>query len=329
MNEIGSEPVPEGELQDTKDFLIGSFPLQIETPQQVASQVTSIRLLGLPPESLFDFRERVAALDADAVRAAARSNIRTQDVLIVAAGDATQLREQLSTLGHVRIEDVEGRPMSLADLAPQGPSLTLDASGLQPDTFTYQILAGGNEVARTTRSLTRQDDGLIRFGSEIAGPQRVTQEVVFDEAFGLVSSRHEISAAGQSVTVEARVEDGRIVGAIELPGGTQEIEMAAPEGIMVGDMVELALRVAPLEEGLEMSFPLAVLQTESVENVTLTVAERAEVTVPAGTFDAFRVEMAGPEAQTFWVEAAAPHRVLRIQVAGQPLSVELMGEDGG
>lgn len=330
MNEIRSVPVPDDELQDTKDFLVGSFPLQIETPQQVASQVTSIRLLGLPPESLFDFRERVAALDAEAVRAAARTNIRTQDVLIVAAGDATQLRDQLSTLGHVRVEDVEGRPMSLADLAPQGPSMALDASALQPDTVTYQVLAGGNEVGRIVRSLTRLDGGQIRFGSDVdAGPQRVTQEVVVDEAFGLVSSRHEISSAGQSFTVEARVEDGRIVGIIELPGGTQEIEMAAPEGVMVGDMIELALRVAPLAEGLEMRFPLAVLQTESVENVTLTVAERAEVTVPAGTFDAFRVEMTGPENQTFWVEAAAPHRVLRIQGAGQPLSVELLGEDGG
>jgi hypothetical protein len=87
--------------------------------------------------------------------------------------------------------------------------------------------------------------------------------------------------------------------------------------------------VMTLEVGRELSLPMAVLQTETVENVVLRVAERGEVTVPAGTFDAYRVEMTGPEAQTFWVEAAAPHRVLRIQAGGQPLSLELTARGGG
>ena len=47
------------------------------------------------------------------------------------------------------------------------------------------------------------------------------------------------------------------------------------------------------------------------------------------TFQAFRVEMSGAEAQTFWVEAEAPHRILRIQLAGQPLSLELVEGAGG
>jgi zinc protease len=327
---IRREAVPEDELQDTKDFLVGSFPLQIETPQQVAAQVTSTRLLGLPIASLETFRERVSALDPPSVRAAAERYLRPQDILIVAAGDANRLRDQLSTLGHVRVEDAEGRPLTLADLSPRAPSETVDPSGLVPDTLEYEVRVQGNVVGRAVRMITRPEPGRIRFASEVeAGPQTVNQEVMLTDAFELISSRNEIAAMGQTFTLEAWVEDGRLVGEIDLPGQSQEIEMAAPDGVVVSDMVELALRVMTLEVGRELSLPMAVLQTETVENVVLRVAERGEVTVPAGTFDAYRVEMTGPEAQTFWVEAAAPHRVLRIQAGGQPLSLELTARGGG
>lgn len=330
IEQVRSEPIPADELQDTKDFLIGSFPLQIETPQQVASQVTSTRLLGLPIEQLETFRERVAALDAAAVQDAANRYLRPQDILVVVAGDANILREQLTSLGHVRVEDAEGRPLTLADLSPQGPSMALDGSRLAPDTLEYEVRIQGNTVGRAVRTLTRPEEGRVSFTSDVeAGPQRVFQEVVFTDAFELVSSRNEISAMGQTFTIEARVEDGRIVGAMNLPQQQQDIEMAAPEGVVVSDMVELALRVMDLEVGAELRLPMAVLQTESVDNVTLRVEELGEVTVPAGTFEAYRVEMTGPENQTFWVEAAAPHRVLVVRAAAQPLSIELAPRSGG
>jgi hypothetical protein len=68
-----------------------------------------------------------------------------------------------------------------------------------------------------------------------------------------------------------------------------------------------------------------VLQAETVAEVLLRVEERTEVSVPAGTFDAFRVEMTGVEEQTFWVRAAPPHVVLRIEARGQPVVLELAG----
>lgn len=330
MDEMHREPVPEDELEDTKAFLVGSFPLQIETPQQVAAQVTSTLLLGLPLESLTTYRARVASLDQATVRDAARRYLRPQDVLIVAVGDAQAIQPQLATLGHVRVEDAEGNPLTLSDLMPTGPSETLDASGLLPDTLTYEVRVQGNTVGRAVRTLTRPEPGQVHFASEVeAGPQTVRQEVVLTDAFQLVSTRNEISAMGQAVSLEARLADGRIVGTINLPAQEQPIEMAAPPGVVVSDMVELALRVMALEVGHELRLPLAVLQTGSVDNVTLRVVEEDEVTVPAGTFQAFRVEMSGAEAQTFWVEANAPHRVLRIQLAGQPLSLELVEGAGG
>jgi hypothetical protein len=48
------------------------------------------------------------------------------------------------------------------------------------------------------------------------------------------------------------------------------------------------------------------------------------VTVPAGTFEAYRVELTGAEAPlTYFVTTAAPYRVVRIAFAGQPIEMVL------
>jgi zinc protease len=326
VEELGTRRIPEEELRDTRDFLIGSFPLQIETPQQVASQVVQARLLGLDRDAVETFGERVGALDADAVRAAARAHLRPQEMLVVVVGDALRLRPQLTALGHVRIEDVEGSPLTLADLAPAGPSEVFDASALEPDTLTYHVRIGGTLTGSAVRTLTRPRPGVLRYASRVqAGAQAVSQEVVATDALELVSSRNEISLADGSAVLEARRDGARITGSLDVAGLRRELDVPVPEGVMVSDMVELALWLADLAPGKEIRLPLAVLQAETVAEVLLRVEERTEVSVPAGTFDAFRVEMTGVEEQTFWVRAAPPHVVLRIEARGQPVVLELAG----
>jgi hypothetical protein len=47
------------------------------------------------------------------------------------------------------------------------------------------------------------------------------------------------------------------------------------------------------------------------------------VTVPAGTFDAYRVELTGPMTATVWVRKEAPHITLKQAPQGQPVTIEL------
>lgn len=331
IQELGTDSVPVSELRDTKDFLVGSFPLQIETPQQVAAQLTSGRLLGLPDDALETYRDRVEALDGAAVRRAAARYLDPQQLLVVVAGDATRVRDQLATLGHVQVVDAEGAPLTLADLTPQRRSEVLDASSLEPISLTYNVVIQGNLVGTAERTLTRPEPGQLRYASQVkAGPQSVSQDVVVSDALQLISSRNEISVQGQTLSISAHREGEHLTGTVSLPGqGEQPLSMDVPADVVVSDMVELALWVADLEVGKRIRLPMAVLQSQSLENVTLEVKERTQVTVPAGTFDVFRVEMSGAEAQTFWVRAQAPHRVVRIEATGQPVALELAEVGGG
>ena len=73
-------------------------------------------------------------------------------------------------------------------------------------------------------------------------------------------------------------------------------------------------------------FPLSVFSGTKggVTVVTLAVAGTEKLTVPAGTFDAYRVELTGSERPaTLWVTTTAPHRVLKQVQAGVPVEFVL------
>jgi predicted Zn-dependent peptidase len=62
VDRVRTELMPDSELVNVKGFLVGSFPLTIETPQQIAAVVATSRLLGLGPDYVRLYRERLAAV---------------------------------------------------------------------------------------------------------------------------------------------------------------------------------------------------------------------------------------------------------------------------
>jgi hypothetical protein len=191
--------------------------------------------------------------------------------------------------------------------------------------LSYLVFFQGNQVGTTDRVLEVRPDGSIRLASEAQlGPQVVEQEVTAGvDDLDFRTSRMTVSMQGQSMGGDVRVEGGRIVGSLTSPAGSQPVDMEAPPGVVVSDMLELAVWVADLREGMSMELPVANIQSGTVENVTITVIGREEITVPAGTFDTWRVRVEGSEAQTLWARMAAPHLVVQLQPAGQPIVVQL------
>ena len=88
----------------------------------------------------------------------------------------------------------------------------------------------------------------------------------------------------------------------------------------------------PLAEGYETTFRNFDLQKQKMKLMQLKVAGQESVTVPAGTFDAFRVEVTsadgGAEKTTLWIakEDRKPVKVSSVmpQMGGAVLTAELM-----
>ena len=82
------ERVGERELADAKAYMTGSFPLTIETPDAIATQVLNVLFYGLPLEQLQSFRERVNAVTVDDIQRVARVYLRPDRLSVVLVGNA-------------------------------------------------------------------------------------------------------------------------------------------------------------------------------------------------------------------------------------------------
>src|SRR5207247_2159665 len=109
LDRIRTQVISDSELTAAKGFLVGSFPLTIETPSQIAAQVANAKLLGLGDDYLRLYRERLAAVTPAAARAAAARLYRRGALTIVVVGDATQRYDRRKAIAPVRLEP-EARP---------------------------------------------------------------------------------------------------------------------------------------------------------------------------------------------------------------------------
>jgi hypothetical protein len=94
----------------------------------------------------------------------------------------------------------------------------------------------------------------------------------------------------------------------------------------VDDNASMALTPA-MPWGPRATFTLPVFGSGDGElrTVTMAVTATEQVTVPAGAFEAYRVEVTGgKQAATMWITTAAPHRVVRIVPNGVPIETVLV-----
>ena len=108
ITRITLDPVTDEELQTVKNYMIGSFPLQIETPQQIASRIAMIVLYGLEPDYYDTYRDKLAALTTDGLYQIAREYLHPDSLTIVASGNVQALQSGMGEFGEMQIFSDEG-----------------------------------------------------------------------------------------------------------------------------------------------------------------------------------------------------------------------------
>jgi zinc protease len=106
---INNEPVPQTELDDARRAIVAGFALSLEQPaQQLNNWLTSAHF-GLPADYWEKYPDRVAAVDAASVQAAAKKFVDLDHMQWVAVGDRKQIQETLAKYGPVTVVDVTGK----------------------------------------------------------------------------------------------------------------------------------------------------------------------------------------------------------------------------
>jgi hypothetical protein len=82
--------------------------------------------------------------------------------------------------------------------------------------------------------------------------------------------------------------------------------------------------LADFEANSEIEMPAFSAQSGNTYMLKVKVVGETTVTVPAGEFEAYQLEVSGGEGSaTLYVRKQAPHIVLKQEPAGQPVVIEL------
>jgi zinc protease len=333
VDRVRTEPIPASELAAVKGFLIGSFPLTIETPSQIAGQVATAKLLGLGDDYLRRYRERLNAVTAREAEAAAARLFRRPGLTIVVVGDATKLYDRLAVIAPVRLVDIDGKRLTPAELSAPATAVALDPAQLGPRTDSSRVLLEGKAVGFAVASVQPAGDSVVYAERSSLGSGTFEQQttVVFAAADAAARRLDQVMTR-QGAKAEAHLTygAGRVRGTSFAPrpdGSVQQftVDTAIAPGTVDENVAPFVAAALPLAPG--QTLRLAVFTPSEVANKVLTfkVGPPESVTVPAGTFQAYHVDVTGAKFPfVLYVSVATPHRVVKQEFVGQPFVIELV-----
>ena len=331
MDRVGVEPISSEEMDAARNYLAGSFPLQLETASQVAGRLAPTLLLGRQVEEVSRFPERIRAVTPADVQATGIRMMRPEQSVVVVVGDATQILEGLEAIAPVTLLDLQGEELDRSEvLSPLAGIVPWDAARLEEGVRRYELRFDGNPVGSATYRLERQGDAWVAtttVSPTMGGGQETV--LVFDATdFTPRSLRQNQSAAGLELEVELEVVGGRIVGQANLPaqlGGARDVDHPL-NGLLFPGMDEFAMAASELAEGVRFRIPyLDVVQGQAI-TLDVRVIGRELVEVPAGSFDTWRVEVGTAQGTlTLFLRAEGPHVLVKQLFPGQPVTLELTG----
>jgi zinc protease len=323
----------DSEITAAKNYLIGRFPLSIETADEIAGRVANARLLGLPDDYVLRYRERLDAVTRLQIQTAARRYLTTDRMAVIVVGDGTRILAGLKALGAVRIVNTEGQPMTEEDLHPRTSTVAYHVANIAAGTTTHRVMVQGNAFGEQTRTVARVQEGGRDAWQVITqttiGPILSQNDTsVFDAAtMAPIRVRQGGRQQGQVTFVRLDYAGGRVRGQSKTLAqtGPREltIDTTVAPGVLDDNQAEIIMSVLPYAPGANWTLPVFSGGKGAALNTTITVQGEETVTVPAGTFACWKVQVSGGEQTVIMFISKERPGVVRLELQGIPVVFEL------
>jgi dipeptidyl aminopeptidase/acylaminoacyl peptidase len=191
------------------------------------------------------------------------------------------------------------------------------AIDLHAATYHYQVRieAGSQQMNLKVSTAIQDGGGFWTATDETETPQGIATDVATLEKTTLLLQRRSVKQG--PVAVELDFAGDQATGKMSMNGQEHPI-LADLGGPLFADAAggDQAIGCLPLAEGYKTTFRNFDIQTQKVKFLLLSVTGVESVTVPAGTFDAYRVEIAladgGADKKTLWI-AKDSHKVVKVK----------------
>ena len=205
------------------------------------------------------------------------------------------------------------------------------AVDLRPGTSTYKgsIAAGGQSIPLSVTSEIKEQDGswVVTETASLGPMGNISDSSTLEKGTLLLRKR---AVRQGPVAIDLEVKENKATGTLSMNGQPKPISADLGGPLFAdGAGAHAALAALPLAPGYSTTFRNFDLQTQRTKVMELKVAGTEQVTVPAGSFDAYRLEItsADGDKSTVWV-AKDTRQVLKVssvlrQMGGVVITIEL------
>jgi uncharacterized protein DUF3108 len=210
--------------------------------------------------------------------------------------------------------------------------IALDQAQLVSRSDSSRVLAQGNPIGATVSAVRRTTDSLVYTERSALGDafEQVTTIVLDPRDASVKDVVQTITQQGKKAETRLTYGNGRVKGRGAGPqpdGGVKEfaIDTAVAAGTYDASAVPLVAPALPLAPGRRFTLSFFSSDESAIKVLTFEVGAPESVTVPAGTFQAYRVEVSGSRIPfVLYVSTATPRRIVKTEFVGQPFIVELV-----
>jgi len=211
---------------------------------------------------------------------------------------------------------VDPKSVTLPKMMSASAELPKPAVDLRPGTYNYKasIALGGQEIPLTLKTDIKEENGAWTVNETAQTPQGEIVDVSTIEKGSLLLKRRSIKQG--PLTIEMDVAPNKLSGTTNMNGQSTPIN-TDPGGALFADGAGTfeVLASLPLADGYSLSYRNFDLIKQKPQMKQLKVVGTESVTVPAGTFDAYKLEIVAADndadKQTVWIDKGT-RKVLKI-----------------
>jgi hypothetical protein len=207
------------------------------------------------------------------------------------------------------------------------------ATDLKPATYHYdtKIAMGGQQMAIKQTTTVEEKDGMWIATDSVAMPTGVFTDSAVLNKGTLLMNKREVKQGTSNITVDFQ---GNIAtGVMDVNGQHRDLKFETGGPLFAdGPGLKPSLGCLPLADGYSVTYRSFDVQKEKAKVMQLKVAGSESVQVPAGSFDAWKVEISsaegGPDKSTVWIakDSGKPVKSTSIvaEMGGATMTSELM-----
>ena len=183
------------------------------------------------------------------------------------------------------------------------------------DRAEYTIEGNGQPIGSLVFTTAAKETGYVLTTETTIGAIKDVSNVRVDNDLKPIGATRQLTGAGQSdFTLMTIYDKGKLTIQAKTSTGDKSASVDVPADAWDNDQLLMSIRSLPLTDTYAYTLTNVVGANASMVKTQLTVVGKETVSVAAGSFTAYKVEMSfGQSKQYVWVDASKPHHIIKYE----------------